>query len=60
MADDEGSASLSVDEITYNQLEQVYHADADLALVRFDQALPGYYDLFTGSVIPTGTHPELL
>lgn len=60
VADDGGSGSLSVDEITYNQLEQVYHADADLALVRFDQALPGYYDLFTGSVIPTGTHPELL
>ena len=60
VADDGGSGSLMVNGVTYNQLERVYHADADLALVRFDQALPGYHELFTGSVLSTGANPELL
>lgn len=42
-----GSADLSIGGLTYNQEEIVFHDAADLALVRFDRALPGQYSLYT-------------
>jgi len=48
VADDLLSSNLVVGSTTYTQQEIVYHSSADLALVRYDQALPGYYDIYNG------------
>jgi len=45
---------LSIDGTIYNQQEIVYHDVADLALVRYDKALPGHYSLYTGELVPQG------
>jgi hypothetical protein len=50
VADDSGTGSLSIDGVTYTQQEIIYNDTADLALVRYDKALPGYYNLFTGTL----------
>ncbi|MCK5676576.1 MAG: trypsin-like peptidase domain-containing protein [Verrucomicrobia bacterium] len=52
VADDAGSGALSIDGTIYNQQEVVYHDSADLALIRYDRALPGHYPLFTGDLVP--------
>lgn len=49
VADDGGSGSLTIDSTTYTQQEIVFHDEADLALVRYDQPLPGSYDFYTGA-----------
>ncbi len=58
VADDATSWSTTVGSTTYTEQELVYHSasddpdhtsDADLALVRLDHALPGYYDIYTGT-----------
>lgn len=45
-----GGSDLVIGSTTYEVQETVYHPTADLALVRFDQALPGYYALYSGAV----------
>ena len=52
VADDAGTGALSIDGTIYNQQEVVYHDSADLALIRYDRALPGHYPLFTGDLVP--------
>jgi len=59
VADDGGTGTLSVGGNDYLQLEVVYHSSADLALVRYDKAFPGYYPLYTGSLLPQGAAPLL-
>lgn len=54
-----GTGALSIDGATYNQQEIVYHGSADLALVRYDKAFPGYYPLYTGNLLPQDTDPKL-
>lgn len=49
VADDGGDGALTIDSTAYTQQEIVYHDTADLALVRYDKALPGSYALFTGT-----------
>jgi len=58
VADDSGDGALSIDGTTYNQQEIVFHDTADLALVRYDKALPGFYDLYTGDLVPKGNSPR--
>lgn len=53
VADDGGSGSLDIDGTIYNQQEVFSHDEADLALVRFDKAFPGYYPLYTGTLFNT-------
>jgi hypothetical protein len=48
VADDPPGGNLMIGSTTYYQQEIVYHATADLALVRYDKTLPGYYDLYSG------------
>ena len=57
VADDFGSWSMTIGETTYTEQEVIYHSasndpnhtvNADLALVRVDNPLPGYYDIYTG------------
>lgn len=59
VADDGPSGDLTIAGTTYFQQEIIYHAgvddpdnadNADLALVRYDKPLPGFYDLYTGSL----------
>ncbi|NOU35424.1 MAG: trypsin-like peptidase domain-containing protein [Kiritimatiellaceae bacterium] len=50
VADDAGDGSLTIGSTKYYQQEIVYHASADLALVRYDKALPGYYGLYAGAL----------
>ncbi len=45
VGDDGGTGNLVINGTTYYQQEVVLHDDADLALVRYDKALPGYYSL---------------
>lgn len=45
-----GDNDLTIGTTTYFCQETVYHPTADLALVRFDKALPGYYGLYTGDL----------
>ncbi|MCD4823274.1 MAG: S1 family peptidase [Phycisphaerae bacterium] len=58
VADDGGTGDLTIGEVTYYQQEIVYHATADLALVRYDKAFSGYYDLYTGA-FPTQPSQKL-
>jgi hypothetical protein len=58
VADDTGTGSLTIGSTTYYQQEIIYHDTADLALVRYDKALPGYYSLYTGS-FPTSSSKKL-
>ena len=50
VADDGGTGSLTIDGETYTQQEVVFHDSADLALVRYDKPLPGYYSLYDGAL----------
>jgi hypothetical protein len=53
VADDVSShthSNLTINGETYSQQEVVFHPSADLALVRYDRPLPGYYSLFSGGV----------
>lgn len=59
VGDDGGTGSLTIDGVNYIQQEVIFHAavddsehsnKADLALVRYDKPLPGWYPLYTGSV----------
>lgn len=43
VADDGADGSLIVQGEVYTQMQQVYHPDADLALIRYDKAFPGFY-----------------
>lgn len=45
VGDDGGTGALVIDGETYTQQEVVFHTDADIALVRYDKALPDYYFL---------------
>ena len=46
-----GSGDLSINDSTYAQQQIVLHpGDADLALIRYDKALPGSYGLYTGNL----------
>jgi len=60
VADDGGSGALSIGGETYTQMQRVFHPSADLALIRYDRAFPGFYPLHTGRVVRFGTNPELL
>ena len=60
VADDGGSGALTINGDAYTQMQRVFHPTADLALVRYDRALPGFYPLHTGNVVRFGTNPELL
>ena len=61
VADDPGSGALSINGDAYTQMQRVFHPTADLALIRYDRALPGFYPLHTGNVVrPHNTNPELL
>lgn len=66
MADDLFSTTLTINGTNYYQREVIFHSSAhdpahsnkaDLALIRFDKAFPGYYPLFTGT-FPTQTFPS--
>ncbi len=59
VADDGGTGSLTIDGTVYTQQEIINHPLADLALVRYDKALPGYYPLYTGDLLPQGEDPKL-
>jgi len=59
VADDPGTGALSVDGTDYLQQQIVYHPTADLALVRFDKAFPGSYDLYSGYIPASLTDPKL-
>ena len=59
VADDGGTGTLSIGGNDYTQLEIVYHGSADLALVRYDKTFPGYYPLYTDSLLPQGAAPLL-
>lgn len=48
VADDAGTGSISADGTVYHQQEVIPHPSADLALVRYDKAFPGSYDLYIG------------
>jgi hypothetical protein len=50
VADDSPNGDLTIGTTTYYQQEIIYHNTADLALVRYDKALPGFYDLYAGSL----------
>jgi hypothetical protein len=65
VGDDLFSTTLTINGTNYYQQEIVFHSaahdpahsnKADLALIRFDKAFPGYYPLFTGT-FPTQTFP---
>ena len=60
VADDGGSGALTINGDAYTQMQRVFHPTADLALIRYDRALPGFYPLHTGNVVRFGTNPELL
>lgn len=47
VADDGGSGNLTIGGETYTAVETVYNNDADIGLVRYDKAFPGYYDYAT-------------
>ena len=49
VADDAPSGNLTIGATTYVQQEIIFHDTADLALVRYDKALPGHYSLYTGT-----------
>lgn len=51
VADDGGSGALSIGEETYTQMQRVFHPTADLALVRYDRAFPGFYPLAVETVV---------
>lgn len=71
VADDTPSGNLNIGGETFIQQETVFHPTADLALVRYDKPLPGYYLLsdsipigdevvlcgygFSGNVVSTGS-----
>jgi hypothetical protein len=59
VADDGGSGSISADGTVYQQQEIVMHPSADLALVRYDKAFPGSYELYTGNLPLTFEHDKL-
>ena len=50
VGDDGGTGALIIDGETNTQQEVVLHEDADLALVRYDKALPGYYSLMEDEI----------
>ena len=60
VADDGADSSLIIQGEVYTQMQQVYHPDADLALIRYDKTFPAFYSLHNGSVTRIGTNPELL
>ena len=60
VADDGGSGALTINGNTFSQMQRVFHPTADLALIRYDRELPGFYPLHTGNVVRFGTNPELL
>jgi hypothetical protein len=51
VADDGPAGNLTIGETTYYQQEIIFHESADLALVRYDKELPGYYSLYTGTLL---------
>ena len=51
VADDGGSGALTINGEVYTQMQRVYHPTADLALVRFDKILPGFYPRATQTPI---------
>ncbi len=53
VGDDGGTGALVIDGETYYQQEVVFHDNADLALVRYDKAFPGYYALMEGDIYHT-------
>jgi hypothetical protein len=59
VADDGGTGTLSIDGSDYTQLQILYHDTEDLALIRYDKIFPGYYSLYTGSLLPEAGAPLL-
>ena len=51
VADDAGNSSVTINGQTYNQVGEVYHPTADLALIQLDRALPGWYSIYAGSYL---------
>ncbi|AKJ64322.1 trypsin-like serine protease [Kiritimatiella glycovorans] len=53
---DDGNAALTIGGTNYTAVQTNYHNQADLALIRYDKAFPGYYPLYTNdfSSQPTG------
>jgi len=67
VGDDGALSTIVIDGVSYYQQQAIFHAavddpqhasKADLALVRYDKALPGYYSLYTGS-FPTQPSKKL-
>lgn len=58
VADDGGSGALTIHGEVYTQMQRVYHPTADLALVRYDKALPGFYPRATQT--PLGSEVVLV
>ncbi|NIA08111.1 MAG: hypothetical protein GWP14_10850, partial [Actinobacteria bacterium] len=46
---DDANCNLTIGGTDYTALERIYNNDADLALVRYDTALPGFYNYTTSS-----------
>ena len=49
VADDPGTGILNIGGETYTPVETIAHSSADIALVRYDKALPGYYNYTTST-----------
>ncbi len=49
VADYGGSGTLTISNTTYLKKEIIYHPAADIALVRYDKAFPGYYGIYSGA-----------
>jgi hypothetical protein len=58
VADDFGNTSVMVNGQTYNQMGEIFHATADLALIQLDRALPGFYTVYSGTY-PTTSKNKL-
>lgn len=57
VADDAPHSSVVIGATTYNQIGEVYHPTADLALIQLDAALPDYYQIYTGGY--AASRPEV-
>ncbi|MGE4488473.1 MAG: hypothetical protein AB7E95_02890 [Kiritimatiellales bacterium] len=59
VADYGGAGTLTINGTNYYQQEIVYHESADLALIRYDKALPGFYSLYSGELVPKNPNNQL-
>ena len=64
VADDNDDGYIEINGEVYNEVQKVYHSpdfdpenseSADLALIRLDKSLPGYYPIFDRTIYPSQT-----